>query len=688
MPESPLLTHLRPTPLKRFLFGSAYYPEHWDADVRAGDPKLFADAGWNVVRMGEFAWNLFEPEEGTFDFSLFDETIEQFAAVGIKTIFCTPTAAPPRWLTFHYPEVLRVDAKGVPLAHGSRQHASHLSPVFREHSRRITSALAEHFASNPNVIGWQTDNEFHCHFSEDHSLAAEQEFANFLCERYEGDIQRLNRSWGTVFWAQTYRDFNEIPTPRPNAPTHLNPAHVLDYRRFLDWGTTRFQREQIEILRAATDRWWVTHNGCFLNIDFRGPFTSDLDFLSFDSYPFFHSDYLLRPIHHAYKLDTIRSYSGNFVVMEHQSGPGGQGDYFLDNPEPGEMRRMAWTSVARGADGILFFRERNCRFGAEEYWCGILDHDNVPRRRYQEAAQVGKEFARLGDSILGTTVRVDVAVAGIDYVAESGHSIVSMGLPGPKDSASTVHEVFYREGFAVGAIHPSDCLDGLHLYFVPHIALFDPEWIPNLERFVREGGWLVIGARSGTKDRNNNVVAETIPGVLRSLTGVSVEEYGRQNRPDLRPIGLRIGETELSSELWYEIIRADPETEVCGVWTSRHIKGAPAVTMRRLEKGGVFYVGTYFTPSVVKALLPLFEKVGALPPRISPLPGVEVVERVGDSRRFRFVINHREETATFPIPVELPHELLENEKTDSGIEITLESNGVAIFTDFSSLPQN
>ena len=130
------ISRLRPTPLREFLFGSAYYPEHWDAATRNADPDLLRAAGWNVVRMGEFAWDVIEPEAGNFDFSLFDETIARMAAAGIRTILCTPTATPPRWLTAAHPEILRVDADGRPMQHGSRQHASHFSPLFRAHSRR------------------------------------------------------------------------------------------------------------------------------------------------------------------------------------------------------------------------------------------------------------------------------------------------------------------------------------------------------------------------------------------------------------------------------------------------------------------------------------------------------------------------------------------------------------------------
>ena len=669
------ISRLRPTPLREFLFGSAYYPEHWDAATRNADPDLLRAAGWNVVRMGEFAWDVIEPEEGNFDFRLFDETIARMAAAGIRTILCTPTATPPRWLTAGHPEILRVDADGRPMQHGSRQHASHFSPLFRAHSRRITRALAGHFAGNPHVIGWQTDNEFHCHFALDHSSDAQAGFAEWLRVRFGNDIAALNRAWGTAFWAQTYSRFEDVPTPRDNRPTWVNPAHALDYRRFLADGVATFQREQVEILRAANSGWWVTHNGCHQVSDYRGALGSDLDFLSYDSYPFFDREPASRASHHAYQLDLVRSYTGNFVIMEQQSGPGGQGDYFLDNPEPGELRRLAWTGIARGADGLLLFRERSCRFGAEEYWIGVLDHDNIPRRRYRETAQLGAEVARVGCELLGTTVRFDVGVAAGDFTCDQGHAPLSLGLPGPGEMAGCVHGVFFRAGHAVGVVHPEDTLEGLKLYVLPHLALFNPVWLPALENFVAGGGTLVVGARTGSKDLNNNVVPATLPGALRELAGVTVEEYGRQNRPEARPLAMRLAgeDTDTPTTLWYEQLAPDPGTEVVGTWTTRHLAGKAAITRRTHGRGQVLYVGTYLTNEFAGALLPLLARLGALP--CGPGGMVETVLRADATRRFRILINHGEETASVPLPV-AGRELLEDQPVAG--TLTLAPNGVAI----------
>ena len=56
------------------------------------------DAGVNVVRMGEFAWGLYEPEEGKFDFDWMRRAMDLLGKAGIKVVLGTPTAAPPIWL--------------------------------------------------------------------------------------------------------------------------------------------------------------------------------------------------------------------------------------------------------------------------------------------------------------------------------------------------------------------------------------------------------------------------------------------------------------------------------------------------------------------------------------------------------------------------------------------------------------
>ena len=633
------LSHKRPANFDKFWFGCVYYPEHWDENILQTDPRRMHEAGFNVVRMAEFAWTGMEPQEGIFDFSLFNKAIERLGKEGISTILCTPTATPPRWLTMKHPEILRVNSDGVTLEHGSRQHCCHSNPILRQYSRSITKAMAEFFAGNPYVVGWQTDNEFHCHFSECHCESCQTGFREFLKDKY-GDIDKLNNTWGTTFWSQNYGSFDEIITPRPGKPTYLNPAHLLDYYRYLSYAVTMFQHDQIEILRKIQSKWFVLHNGLFSHIDYRGLFTQDLDVLGFDSYPQFCYDSSYRRFSHAFNLDRARAWSGNFIIPEQQSGPGGQQNYFHDNPEPDEMRRLTYTSIARGADSLLYFRWRTCRFGAEEYWCGILDHDNVPRRRYQEARQIGMEISTIGSEVIGTSVRVDVAIATSDLDNNDAHYTFNMGLPSPDNVAETIHRYFFDKGYAVGCVHPSDDLSKLRIYIIPHWIIINPEWLPNLKQFVENGGILIIGARTATKNLNNNVIAETPPGVLQELCGITIEEYSRCNDLKNRPICIKTGIKDIPIQMWYEVLKPT-SAQIVALWQGRHLDGMPAITRNRVGKGQVVYVGTYLTDQVIENIMPVWIAESGLKPLWEDAPsGVEVVIREKDDKELWFFINH------------------------------------------------
>ncbi|MEO8884055.1 MAG: beta-galactosidase, partial [Devosia sp.] len=70
--KSAPLSVWRPIATDTFLVGTPHYPEHVDESYWQRDADRMAAAGFNTVRLAEFAWHILEPHEGMFDFDLFD----------------------------------------------------------------------------------------------------------------------------------------------------------------------------------------------------------------------------------------------------------------------------------------------------------------------------------------------------------------------------------------------------------------------------------------------------------------------------------------------------------------------------------------------------------------------------------------------------------------------------------------
>ena len=207
--------------------GVCYYPEHWGETYWKKDLQLMKELGLETARVGEFAWNFFEPREGVYDFALFDRFLYEAKEAGVKIIFCTPTCTPPAWLSRRYPETLNTTIEGNPYRHGMRQHHNMTSPVYLEKCDRLIEAMASHFGSHPAIIGWQLDNEINCEISTYYSPADHAAFREYLQQKYRS-IEEYNQVIGGDFWNQSCLSFDDAALPGLTICNSSNPHVVLE----------------------------------------------------------------------------------------------------------------------------------------------------------------------------------------------------------------------------------------------------------------------------------------------------------------------------------------------------------------------------------------------------------------------------------------------------------------------------
>jgi beta-galactosidase len=184
-----------------FYFGVDYYPEQWPEERWSIDAQLMKEACFNVARLAEFAWSKMEPSEGNYDFDWLDRAIDILHAHGMQIVLGTPTASAPPWLMKKNPELFRVREDGQRVTFGNRREYCPNHPLYQEHTRRIVTKMAEHYAHHPAVIGWQIDNEFgeRCYCP-----VCTTQFQTWLRGRYEA-LDDLNQKWGTAFWSHSSR---------------------------------------------------------------------------------------------------------------------------------------------------------------------------------------------------------------------------------------------------------------------------------------------------------------------------------------------------------------------------------------------------------------------------------------------------------------------------------------------------
>ncbi|MEM8851204.1 MAG: beta-galactosidase, partial [Pseudomonadota bacterium] len=371
--------------MKRTL-GVCWYPEQWPEEMWPTDIARMVDLGLTWVRIGEFAWAKLEPRPGQYDWAWLDRALEALVGAGLQVVMGTPSATPPRWMLDRWPDMLAVNAAGQPRKFGSRRHYCFSHRGYREEAAQMAGLMAHRYGDR--VSAWQVDNEYGCHDTTiSYSDAARDAFRDWLRRRYQTP-DALNTAWGNVFWSMDYTDWSEIDLPNQTV-TEPNPAHVLAFRRFASDQVVRWNRTQVDAIRAHSDA-PISHNymGRVTEFD-HYTVGADLEIAAWDSYPMgFLLDrvpggdraYLRQgdPDFQAFHHDLYRTVGqGRWWVMEQQPGPVNWAPW-NPAPLPGMVRLWTWEAFAHGAETVCWFRWRQAPFAQEQQHAGLRRPDDGP----------------------------------------------------------------------------------------------------------------------------------------------------------------------------------------------------------------------------------------------------------------------------------------------------------------------
>lgn len=641
--------------LDKLTLGVCYYPEHWPESLWENDLDRMLAYGIEVIRIAEFAWSKFEPQEGTYIFEFFDKFLDLAHEKGMKVIFCTPTATPPAWLTSRYPEVLNARVDGTLYQHGLRRHYNYNSPNYQEFTIRIVEQLASHYCSHPAIIGWQIDNELNCECNVFYSESDHVAFRAYLKEKFK-TLDALNEAMGTTFWNQTYTNWDEIYLKRPTVGGNTNPHLALEEKRFISKSTIAYCKLQSDIIKKyKTESQFITTNGIFGHLDSHEMTESSLDFITYDSYPNFAFDTWTSPKKEgnlndrrsSWSLTRTRSISPNFGIMEQQSGAGGWDTKMKQPmPKPGQMRLWTFQSIAHGADFISYFRWRTSWIGTEIYWHGLNDYSNEPNRRLAELDRIHHDIKKVG-KLAGSHYEAKIALVK-DYDNE---------WDGEEDQWHGPLDQFSDDGWFVAAQLTHTPMDFLYLQqnerrhtsleeltvydllIYPHATILTEETAKLLKAYVEQGGILIMGARTGYKDEFGRCPMRPMPGFASEICGVRVSDYTHLGPGDDPEYAIWDGD-EIEAFIFNDILEPKNGAEVLATYKGNYYDGEPALVSNEIGNGTAYYFGAGFSTKTAAVFLKKLGFAGPYSNLIELPEEAELAVRSKDDNKYLTVLNY------------------------------------------------
>ena len=592
--------------------GAAYYPEAWTDEVIADDIAKMKELGVNVVRIAEFAWGTMEPEEGKFDFSLFQSVVRKMAENDIDVIMCTPSATPPKWLTDKYEETLMMNDNGIRKQFGGRCHPCKSSPIMREKNRIIVTEMAKAFKDEPNVIGWQIDNEIYP-YRGCYCPICKKGFGKWLKNKYK-TVENLNDMWGGARWSLKYRDFDDVIAPR--ADTWNHPSLYIDWITYHGDVIVDYVKEQADILHEyysvpiGTDMMPIMEQSYYKT-------NAHLDVVQFNHYEAavdfgrasFWCDFA-RPIKDRpfWSTETQINWNGSEWA---EAGYRAKGNAYVNT----------WLPIAKGGEANLYWHWRAHYAGHELAHGAVLSSSGRFCYNAKEVKQASDDFAKCKDLLFANKVKSDVAMhftttafMNLKYVP------MSKGLDYLKNLADVYHKSLRH--YNVDLIDTPHSLDGYKLLISPFLSCVDENALKErVMRWVEEGGTWIVGPMSDIM--NESAVK------YRNAPYSFLEEFAGVYTAFQMPISNDVFKAKWSdgSELkmgqtfdGYELRGA----ESLATYTNDHPEGLSVITCKKVGKGKVILLGTMISGD---DMLRLMEKECGFAPIAKASKNIELVQR-------------------------------------------------------------
>lgn len=664
-----------PPKMDTVLYGASYYHEYMPYERLEQDVQLMEKAGISVVRLGESTWSSWEPKDGQFEFAWMERILDRLHKANIKVILGTPTYSIPAWLYHKHPEILLTRLGEQKSYYGVRQNNDITHPAYLFYAERIIRQVVSHFKNHPAIIGFQVDNE-----TSSNGTAGKNVFdgyVDYLKEKFK-TVAELNRIWGFVYWGQLINDWNELPS----RDGILNPGYKLEWERYQRQITTRFLDWQAKIVNEykRPDQ-FVTQNfvgGVQTAID-EYEIAQSLDITAVNPYHDVQDKLDGEGI--SLSGDMCRSLKQqNYLITETNAQTIGWDSKTQFPPYDGQLRLNVYSHLASGANMVAYWHWHSLHYGQETYWKGVLSHDLEPNRTYQEVSQIAQELKKVGPWLVNLSKENKV---GILYSVDSFHGLQFMPFHDQVNYLTILRQFYhalYCLNVGVDFVFPqTENLNRYKILIVPSLYVASDGLLEKLNRYVENGGSLILSFKSGFTNEYSTVRWSMMPGPLRKACGFRYQEFSNLTQDlSLKGDPYKAGDQNKVS-VWAEFLI--PETAKPLAYYDHPFFGKyPAITHNQFGQGTVTYQGTMLSDQLQKSVLLEVLKQAGLTGSDQRLPApVRVKHGRGNSGKWiHYYLNFSGENQSIQYSYAAGLEHLTAKPVSSGQSITLSAWDLAV----------
>ncbi len=611
--------------------------------------RTLRDCGMTTARIRMFGSHLYR-EDGRWDFTLYDEAFRAAERYGISLF---ATLFPPT------DELTDVGGFKFPR---SRRHLQEIDDYI--------SAVVTHFRDSRALSTWVLQNEPGTGGVQVPETELSREvFGEWLQSRPRSDYDNgyLKADFTREEFLRYYTTWylghiaDRVSRLDPVHGRHVNPHQLLSTLPEYDF--------------AAYRRFLTSFGGSFHLSWHFGMF-------SCEQYP----------LGMSLMSDILRSGAGDkpFWITELQGGNVTASGSVPYCPTAAHTAQYLWTSIAAGAEGIIFWtlNQRAAALEAGEW--GLLDFQRRPSDRLRKAAAVAECISRNSDRLAGmqpatasvtllynvASLRIQRRNADVQPASEAGRR-----ADAAMRSLARAYEAISMSGItpAVEDMERFDwtCSEGRTAVIPNMVSLPSSSW-PQIREFVRNGGRLIVTGLSGFYDENMYCLF---------MNGFPLAECFGAELSEFKVCGDRFAlDNGLTGHLWRGLLApstAEVETSCCG---------DPAAVRNRFGKGEVLWIPSLIelgaeNDSEAMAVLADFyrrecrQAIEAAPVSfVRPEPRVLMrTMRSGDCL-LTLIVNKRDETVDIPLRVagyEAP-EIIYGGKTVSDRTATLDGDSCMV----------